>query len=669
MRFKSKLMLGTVILAFLLLFSFDVSSEEKIGLVEYWPGGKNGLMCVAGNRVFFGDIREIRVFDFDLNQKNSIPILGVGDISALHWSSSSPGLIYVALGNGGLGIYDINDPDNHGIQRFVGSISTEGMCQGVYVNSGTAYLATGNAGLKIIDVSNPSAPVAKGDPFLPGALAQTSVRKVVMSGRRVFVADTLNGLWSIDSTASDYKEGYGILVYPGASCLLPFQDSRANLWLGGAEKVVPVSYINEQMSQGEGLKLTKPVDMTYMGQDRILVADSQSGVRHLMVSGSSTLIESGATMEPEMVAHSVVANGSRFFAGDHRYGIRSADISGNQIPDRFTGPSAKFTPRFSALTIAENGNKVFSSVADPDNPSDNGLMAFDTSVVTQPTVVARIKLSGEPGTVKISEKTAFVASGSAGLKIVDVSSFEKFREIASRAYADKVRDLDVSGKIVYVAAGTAGLRIVDATDPSNPVDRGVLTESGVSYRYAAVSGTTLYLSDSGSGITVVDVSQPDNPVKITTFATSGTIRGMTVSGKLLHVGNSETGLEVYDISSPQSPFLKGSLAIDGGDSDWRMSGADEAVFIAAGKKGLIAVDVSKPSAPVLFEGWSYSTETVSGVWARSGDPMFVYTAADTYGMRVLGLERDTGEEPPPFVPRPFGQIDKHSECFIGSLLD
>lgn len=646
-------------------------ASESTGLIEKWPDEKSGLMTFAENRLFFGNIREILVLDNDLKIMNSIPIKGHGEINDLHYSASTPGTVYAALGTGGIAIIDISDPDNRNrTDRIRGTADTGGFCTGIAVHNGTLFAANGNAGLSLIDITDPSSPIAKGEPFLPGAFSQVYTKKIAVSGNRIFMTDTLNGLWSVDAGASDFSSGFGILAFPGAYAVKPVPDSQMKLMLAGGEKIVKVDGTPSTPEAGPGVTLARPVDMDF-SQGKLFAADSEKGIAHISLSGSEFNI-TGYTSESGVYAHSIAVSGNRLFAGDHRFGIRSFDIIDSQIPERFTGPSIRLSPYISGITAVNRGNIVYATVSDPSDPSGNGMLAFDTSTMLQPSVIARIPMQGEPGEIRIYDKTACVASGSAGLRLVDISDFDSFSEKSGITFSDRVDSLEISGSLAFLAAGSAGLRIVDVSDQTKPVEKGFLAPSEIMCTGIAVSGNTAYLADSSSsssGIRIVDVTLPDKPEQVSVFEVNGRVMALAASGQYLYVGNRDTGLEIYDISKPSTPELKGRVSVYGGETTWRISVADNVLFAALGEKGMVAVDISDPANPGILEGWNYTQETVTDVWGKPGDPTFAYIASGRSGMRILGLDRsDENEEKPPFVPEPFGGGVKHGECFIRSVL-
>ena len=68
----------------------------------------------------------------------------------------------------------------------------------------------------------------------------------------------------------------------------------------------------------------------------------------------------------------------------------------------------------------------------------------------------------------------------------------------------------VSGNYAYVADGSAGLQVIDVSNLANPQRVGGYNTSGDAY-IVAVSGNYAYVADRAAGLQVIDVSNPANP--------------------------------------------------------------------------------------------------------------------------------------------------------------
>ena len=91
------------------------------------------------------------------------------------------GIAYVADGNGGLKILNVNDPNN--VSEF-SAIATTGLARDVNVVNGIAYVAVGSQGLDIIDVNDPSNPI-----FLSNYQSPFFTAGVSVDGDKAYLAE------------------------------------------------------------------------------------------------------------------------------------------------------------------------------------------------------------------------------------------------------------------------------------------------------------------------------------------------------------------------------------------------------------------------------------------------------------------------------------------------
>ena len=74
----------------------------------------------------------------------------------------------------------------------------------------------------------------------------------------------------------------------------------------------------------------------------------------------------------------------------------------------------------------------------------------------------------------------------------------------------------VSGNYAYVADGTAGLQVIDVSNPANPKRTGAYDTGGYALG-VAVSGNFAYVADGDAGLQVIDISNPANPQRVGGF--------------------------------------------------------------------------------------------------------------------------------------------------------
>jgi hypothetical protein len=109
-------------------------------------------------------------------------------------------------------------------------------------------------------------------------------------------------------------------------------------------------------------------------------------------------------------------------------------------------------------------------------------------------------------------------------------------------------DVDLRGNIAYVAGGTSGLQIVDVTTPTAPVVIGSLDTPGDA-RKLLVLGKYAFLGETDGTIRVIDVSTPAAPVSAGSVFTAGTLYDMSVYRDRLYAGT-DLGLFIIDVSNP-----------------------------------------------------------------------------------------------------------------------
>ena len=113
-----------------------------------------------------------------------------------------------------------------------------------------------------------------------------------------------------------------------------------------------------------------------------------------------------------------------------------------------------------------------------------------------PVPLSFVAIPGFANNVKTRGNYAYVAAGSAGLQVVDVTDHANPQIVSSLALTDNANDLRVVGNTVYMAAGSS-LLTIDVTNPLAPRLIGSVSTPGVAWD-VAVSGNFAYIAD-GAG--------------------------------------------------------------------------------------------------------------------------------------------------------------------------
>jgi hypothetical protein len=244
----------------------------------------------------------------------------------------------------------------------------------------------------------------------------------------------------------------------------------------------------------------------------------------------------------------------------------------------------------------------------------NGGHAGTASVTVQtfsPTALGFVALPGFQNAVDVAGSYAFLASGGAGLSVVDVTNLAQPVLAVQLATPASANDVRIAGAVAYVA-DDGGLLLVDVTDPTHPVRLGSLRFPGGKQVRLAVGGAGLvYLADWTFGLRVVDASNPMQPVQVGSLPLPGTPRavslggtglgGFGLAGSLAVVACGDGGVAVVDVSDPTAPREVGSTPPDRPRAG-SVTVRGHYAYVAAGEEavygGLHVVELADPTNPV-----------------------------------------------------------------------
>ena len=304
---------------------------------------------------------------------------------------------------------------------------------------------------------------------------------------------------------------------------------------------------------------------------------------------------------------------SLFYNTDSGYGD-PLDWSGTSSPS----PGVETSSPNVRLDFASSG----SGDSDYDGKTDsfeNAHSCLDPNVAEINGVFAGASIStgGWADNVFVTGNYAYLADGSSGLQIIDVSDKSSPSLVGNFSTPDSVFEAHVSGDYAYLVDYYNGFYVVDVSDPANPSQYGHYSPSE-SADGLYVSGNYAYLHN-GAGIEIVDISVPSNPAFVGSHETPSVSRNVYPAGDYLYVADGYQGLHIIDISDPSNPVSAGG--VDTPDYAWDVFVSGNYAFVGDGNNGLQTIDVSDPSNPAL--AGNYSTPGyVRGIY-QSGDYAYV----------------------------------------------
>ncbi len=499
---------------------------------------------------------------------------------------------YAYLGVGPrLVVLDVSNPAH---PQLIGQTAVlPAIVRDVYVVDNYAYVAAGGAGLRVVDVSDPAVPLEVGTYKPPGG-----AEGIYVAGKYAYVTD-----------------GYGLRVVDVSAPAVPLQ-------VGGYDT--------------PGLALD-----VYVAGGYAYVADWASGLRVVDVSDPAAPAEVGAYDTPGFTRDVYVA-GSYAYVADGGAGLRVVDVSNPAAP---VEAGAYDTPGYAGGVYVPSTGAVLSS----SKGSGRRSTGLDAGVASNPSTGSEPALSLPKG-----RRYAYVADGSAGLRVVDISDPIAPVEVSAYDVLGDATRLHVTGGHAYVVTDDAGLRVVDVSDPTVPLEVGaydrlgfaqdvhvpstsaVLSSSkGSGHRStgldAGVAGGHVYVADQDAGLRVVDIADSTAPVEVGVYETPGDAAGLYVAGNYAYLAAGDAGLRVADVSDPTAPVEIGAYDTPGtAEGVYVTSGY---AYVADGDAGLRVVDVSNPATPL--EVGAYDTPGYAvGVYVTDGH---AYVAAEWAGLRVVDV--------------------------------
>jgi len=281
----------------------------------------------------------------------------------------------------------------------------------------------------------------------------------------------------------------------------------------------------------------------------------------------------------------------------------------------------------------------------------------------------KTEVTAEDMVLSKNGKTVFLADGSAGLKVIDISDVNNPKLIAhyddsadrgenNGGFARRIAIANNS-EIVYIADGLAGLKIVDVSTPTEPTLLGKLDTDGFSHGITvSADDKIVYISDNGEdggtpGLRVVDVSDPTSPELITERQEKwATQVALSPDGNKLYVTDKKAGIMINDTSKIDE-FINGNLVdfnttrlgtyvvTDKGISaDIVLSSDGKTAYVANKKPGIKILDVSDFDNPKLlskYDGDGFTGASIAKSITLSKDGTKLYIANRKTGVEVIDV--------------------------------
>lgn len=290
-----------------------------------------------------------------------------------------------------------------------------------------------------------------------------------------------------------------------------------------------------------------------------------------------------------------------------------------------------------------------------------GLRVMDLSDPLRPLEVASLDTTGETRMVVVAESYAYLADGPGGLVIVDVSTPTVPRRISSVDTHQDANALVLRDGLAYIAIadpGSAGLSVVDVSKPAQPREVGAMATSGTALE-VALNGHYAYIADGPAGLQVMDIADPARPRRLTRGSEETMVTGVRVHLGLVYMtGNFsfQEGVWIADLVHPASPSIDAVVPTRQAVSGLVVAG--QSLYVTDRVDGLLTYE--------KLAGHAYrqmGQMDATGFWAqdaaRSGALVYV---TDTTGLRVIDISD-------PQAPRQVGRLEDLGAHFSQLLVE
>ncbi|MBF0360881.1 MAG: hypothetical protein HQK49_07710 [Oligoflexia bacterium] len=519
-----------------------------------------------------------------------------------------------------------------------------GMAYDVQVNSDGkyAYVAKGYKGVEVYNVETAASPTLITSIETPG-----QAKSVYVSGNYLYVADYGNGMIIYDITTPQtptYQSTYAVTsvinVYVSGNYAYL---SSGNL--GGTDDLCDGSasdifYIIDVTTKSlptltgslAGVELYKTVKKG----DYIYGIGSKSvdGVCDdiVVIDVSTPAIPANALNSPYNTAAAqtftdLAFRGDILFVTAGTAGVIAVDATtatglgvGDAIVDHGTQNGIAISGDYAYMASDSAGLKIInvSSAAD-DIPAALTGSSSDTATVDYSS--QKIVVYGN---------YAYIADGTRGFKVIDITTVGTPTLSGNIKTSYNVHDSVRSGNYLYVADNQYGIKVYDVTNRGTPLYIGSYGDhDNYQYKHVAISGNYLYAVRGTTNIDVIDVTTPATPTLSTTILVSSADK-IVVSGSYLFVPRS-LGLSIYSLATESAPALAGSYVTTGTAYSVFVSG--NYAYLTTSLSGLIILDITIPSTPTLVS----SQDTIGNAYEVVVKGSYAYVADGKYGITVIDL--------------------------------
>ncbi len=532
--------------------ALDISNPSRIRHAASLPfpdGGDVNGIALVGSVAYLANGTGLQIVDIS-DGLHPVPLGSYKTPGTANAVQIVETTAYIADGwDGGLQIIDVSDPAN---PVRLGSYDTPKNALGVAVADRVAYIADAAGGLQVIDVTNPRKPALL-KAYTPPAAATLAIS---VAARKAYLACGTTGIVVLDVT--DPRKPAQLTIYdtPGS--------------VSDVKVIGETAYVADGSTGLLVLNVSNPRDITpiytaagaWSAEEVAMQGNTVYvlGNNELRILDASDLTSPGTLgtfAVPAYITDMRVSADGRFgyLAGD---GFWVVDLLDPLLPF----PLGKCPlPYADGVRLFPNGYSVYAATGGA------GLKIIDVRDPANPAVSAEYLLRAPVRDVFAVGDHAYVLADR--LRILDVSNPAAPFEVGMFTTPGDSRRLVILDSLAYVAAGTAGVRVIDVTDPAHPLALAPIA-SPPGFAAHAVSAATIRqrtprlclasVRDTDSWLQCFDLTNPQSPLLLAREYLKGSyLKDIQLAAEYLYAAGS---LYVFDASDLEQA-LKQIAAIYG----------------------------------------------------------------------------------------------------------
>jgi hypothetical protein len=284
----------------------------------------------------------------------------------------------------------------------------------------------------------------------------------------------------------------------------------------------------------------------------------------------------------------------------------------------------------------------------------DGFIAFDIAAIDDKDFSERITLApvspfGQRFYIHSQDATCICSPSTMALNPAKQQRPENEEQKVSLFYAflyltDSQEGLIVIGNPLDSPNGPGVSTLLDGNPQNNFLERALTYNPGgllKGARYCNTYGTYLWIS-CDAGIVVLDLSDPLHPRHVTTITDVNGPRRVQFQFRYGFVADAD-GIKVYDVTDPENPKRVAGADVPIADARDIFISRTYA-YVAAGKQGLVILDIEKPEAPKIDQVFFRDPDTGEVLndcnavkVGMTNASMYAYVADGVNGLRVLQL--------------------------------